>query len=100
MNVRRTKPYVCVDCDYADHFRFQETKDLEAAAGTWLRCLAHSRAQEQDGVVKLSWLRRTFVGKKFTRVGGDARPEAPTKKKRTDPKILSAKVGGRCPLGG
>jgi hypothetical protein len=68
MNVRRTKPYVCVDCDYAEHFRFQETKDLEAAAGTWLRCLAHSRAQEQDGVVKLSWLRRTFVGKKFTRV--------------------------------
>jgi hypothetical protein len=68
MNVRRTKPYVCVDCDYAEHFRFQETKDLEAAAGTWLRCLAHSRAQEQDGVVKLSWLRRTFMGKKFARV--------------------------------
>jgi hypothetical protein len=68
MNVRRTKPYVCVDCDYAEHFRFQETKDLEAAAGAWLRCLAHSRAQEQDGVVKLSWLRRTFVGKKFRRV--------------------------------
>jgi hypothetical protein len=68
MNVRRTKPYVCVDCDYAEHFRFQETKDLEASAGTWLRCLAHSRAQEQDGVVKLSWLRRTFVGKKFRRV--------------------------------
>jgi hypothetical protein len=68
MNVRRTKPYVCVDCDYAEHFRFQETKDLETAAGTWLRCLAHSRAQEQDGVVKLSWLRRAFVGKKFKRV--------------------------------
>src|SRR5580698_3627225 len=68
MNVRRTKPYVCVDCDYAEHFRFQETKDLETAAGTWLRCLAHSRAQEQDGVVTLSWLRRTFVGKKFKRV--------------------------------
>jgi hypothetical protein len=68
MNVRRTKPYVCVDCDYAEHFRFQETKDLEAAAGTWLRCLVHSRAQEQDGIVKLSWLRRTFAGKKFTRV--------------------------------
>jgi hypothetical protein len=68
MNVRRTKPYVCVDCDYAEHFRFQETKDLDAAAGAWLRCLAHSRAQEQDGIVKLSWLRRTFVGKKFTRV--------------------------------
>src|SRR5580658_6955104 len=68
MTVRRTKPYVCVDCDYAEHFRFQETKDLETAAGTWLRCLAHSRAQEQDGVVKLSWLRRAFVGKKFKRV--------------------------------
>src|SRR5580658_9872262 len=68
MTVRRTKPYVCVDCDYAEHFRFQETKDLEAASGTWLRCLAHSRAQEQDGIVKLSWLRRTFVGKRFARV--------------------------------
>jgi hypothetical protein len=68
MNVRRAKPYICVDCDYAEHFRFQETRDLEAAAGTWLRCLAHSRAQEQDGVVKLSWLRRTFIGKKFKRV--------------------------------
>jgi hypothetical protein len=52
---------VCVDCDFADHFRFQETKDLEAAAGTWLRCLAYSRAQEQDGIVKLTWLRRTFA---------------------------------------
>jgi len=52
---------VCVDCDFAEHFRFQDTKDLEAAAGTWLRCLAYSRAQEQDGVVKASWLRRTFA---------------------------------------
>jgi hypothetical protein len=60
LRVRRPKPYVCVDCDFADHFRFQETKDLEAAAGTWLRCLAYSRAQEQDGVVKATWLRRTF----------------------------------------
>jgi hypothetical protein len=60
LRVRRPKPYVCVDCDFADHFRFQETKDLEAAAGTWLRCLAYSRAQEQDGIVKPSWLRRTF----------------------------------------
>jgi hypothetical protein len=60
LRVRRPKPYVCVDCDFAEHFRFQETKDLEAAAGTWLRCLAYSRAQEQDGVVKLAWLRRTF----------------------------------------
>jgi hypothetical protein len=66
--VRRTKPYVCVDCDYAEHFRFQGTKDLEVAAGTWLRCLTHSRAQEQDGIVTLSWLRRTFAGKKFKRV--------------------------------
>jgi hypothetical protein len=61
LRLRRAKPYVCVDCDYADHFRFQETKDIDAAAGTWLRCLAHSRAQEQDGVVRLAWLRRTFV---------------------------------------
>jgi hypothetical protein len=66
--VRRTKPYVCVDCDYAEHFRFQATRDLEVAAGTWLRCLTHSRAQEQDGIVTLSWLRRTFAGKKFKRV--------------------------------
>jgi len=61
MKVRRLKPYICVDCDYAEHFRFQETKDLDAAAGTWLRCLAHSRAQEQDGIVKTAWLRRTFA---------------------------------------
>jgi hypothetical protein len=61
LRVRRAKPYVCVDCDYAEHFRFQETKDIDAAAGMWLRCLAHSRAQEQDGIVKLAWLRRTFA---------------------------------------
>jgi hypothetical protein len=61
VRVRRPKPYVCVDCDFAEHFRFQDTKDLEAAAGTWLRCLAYSRAQEQDGVVKASWLKRTFA---------------------------------------
>jgi hypothetical protein len=61
VRVRRAKPYVCIDCDFADHFRFQDTKDLGAAAGTWLRCLAYSRAQEQDGLVKASWLRRTFV---------------------------------------
>jgi hypothetical protein len=61
VKVRRTKPYVCVDCDFADHHRFQATADVDAAAGTWLRCLAYSRAQEQDGVVKLAWLRRTFA---------------------------------------
>jgi hypothetical protein len=31
MRVRRPKPYVCVDCDYAEHFRFQDTRDLEVA---------------------------------------------------------------------
>jgi hypothetical protein len=67
MRVRR-KPYVCVDCDYADHFRFQETDDVEVSAGVWLRCLAHSHAQEQSGIVNLSWLRRTFAGKMFKRV--------------------------------
>jgi hypothetical protein len=67
LRVRRPKPYVCVDCDFAEHFRFQETKDLEAAAGTWLRCLSYSRAQEQDGVVKATWLRRTFAGT-YTRI--------------------------------
>ena len=61
MRVRRLKPYVCVDCDYAEHFRFQDTKDLDAAAGAWLRCLAYSRAQEQDGLIKASWLQRTFA---------------------------------------
>jgi len=68
VRVRRHKPYVCVDCDFEDHFRFQDTRDLEVTAGTWVRCLAHSRAQEQDGVVKLSWLRRAFPGKRFKRV--------------------------------
>jgi len=61
LRIRRPKPYVCVDCDFAEHFRFQKTRDIEAAAGTWLRCLAYSRAQEQDGVVMASWLRRTFA---------------------------------------
>jgi hypothetical protein len=68
MRVRHPKPYVCVDCDYAEHFRFQDTRDLEVTAGTWLRCLAHSRAQEQDGIVTRSWLRRAFPGKRFKRV--------------------------------
>ena len=67
MTVRRNKPYVCVDCDFADHFRFQATKDLDAAVGAWLRCLAHSRAQEQDGRVTLAWLRRNF-GTSFDRI--------------------------------
>jgi hypothetical protein len=67
VKVRRPKPYVCIDCDYAEHHRFQDTADIEAAAGTWLRCLAYSRAQEQDGVVKASWLRRTFADR-FERV--------------------------------
>ena len=61
MKIRRTKPYVCIDVDYAEHARFQATGDLEAAAGTWLRCLAHSRGQEQDGLVTAGWLRRTFA---------------------------------------
>jgi hypothetical protein len=61
VKVRRAKPYVCVDCDFADHFRFQAAADLDAVAGAWLRCLAHSRAQEQDGIVKRTWLRRNFV---------------------------------------
>jgi hypothetical protein len=67
MKVRRAKPYVCVDCDYAEHRRFQATRDLDAAAGTWLRCLAYSRAQEQDGVIAAAWLRRTF-GQTYERV--------------------------------
>ena len=63
MSIRRAKPYVTVDCDFADHHRFQNTKDLEASAGAWLRCLAYSRAQELDGVVKRSWVKRTFAKK-------------------------------------
>jgi hypothetical protein len=61
LKVRRTKPFVCIDVDYADHFRFQKTADVDAAAGTWLRCLAYTRAQEQDGVVPSAWIRRTFA---------------------------------------
>ena len=68
MRVRRPKPYVCVDCDFAEHFRFQATKDLDATAGAWLRCLAYSRAQELDGVVKATWLRRSFPRRKYARV--------------------------------
>jgi hypothetical protein len=67
MSIRRSKPYVCVDCDFADHHRFQSTKDLEASAGAWLRCLAYSRAQELDGIVKRSWVKRTF-GKRKRRI--------------------------------
>jgi len=63
MSIRRAKPYVTVDCDFADHHRFQSTKDLEASAGAWLRCLAYSRAQELDGIVKSSWVKRTFAKK-------------------------------------
>ena len=61
MKVRRAKPYVCIDVDFAEHFRFQATTDIDAAAGAWVRCLAHSRAQEQDGVVMAGWLRRAFA---------------------------------------
>jgi hypothetical protein len=61
LKVRRTRPYVCIDVDYADHARFQATADLDAAAGTWLRCLAYSRAQQQDGLVKQTWIRRAFA---------------------------------------
>jgi hypothetical protein len=68
MRVCRPKPFVRIDCDYADHSRFQETKDIEVSAGVWLRCLAHSHAQEQNGIVKLPWLRRTYAGKMFKRV--------------------------------
>ena len=68
MRVCRPKPFVRIDCDYTDHFRFQETKDIEVSAGVWLRCLAHSYAQEQNGIVNLSWLRRTYAGKMFERV--------------------------------
>jgi hypothetical protein len=68
MRFRNPKPYVRVDCDIADHVLFQDTEDLEAALGAWLRCLAHSHAQEQSGTVKLPWLRRAFYGKQFQRV--------------------------------
>ena len=68
MKVFRPKPFVRIDCDYAAHFRFQDTEDIEVSAGTWLRCLAHCHAQEQDGIVNLSWLRRTYAGKIFERV--------------------------------
>jgi hypothetical protein len=67
MRARRTKPYVCVDIDYAEHVRFQQTKDVDLAAGTWLRCVAYSRAQELDGVVPAAWLAKTFR-RRFTRV--------------------------------
>jgi hypothetical protein len=61
LKVRRTKPYVCIDVDFAEHFRFQKSADLDATTGTWLRCMAHSRAQELDGVVPAGWVKRTFV---------------------------------------
>jgi hypothetical protein len=68
MRFRNPKLYVRIDCDIAGHGRFQDTEDLDAALGTWLRCLAHSHAQEQNGIVKLPWLRRAFHGKQFERV--------------------------------
>jgi hypothetical protein len=68
MSVRRAKPYVCVDCDFADHPRFLSARDLDVSAGVWLRCLAYSRAQELDGVVKAAWVKRTFAKKKLRRI--------------------------------
>jgi hypothetical protein len=68
MGFRNPKPYVRIDCDIADHVRFQATKNIEVALGAWLRCLAHSHAQEQNGMVTRPWLRRTFPGKLFRRV--------------------------------
>jgi hypothetical protein len=68
MSIRRAKPYVCVDCDFADHPRFLSVRDLEVSAGAWLRCLAYSRAQELDGVVKRAWVKRTFTKKKLRRI--------------------------------
>jgi hypothetical protein len=68
MSIRRAKPYVCVDCDFADHPRFLSVRDLEVSAGVWLRCLAYSRAQELDGVVKSAWVKRTFAKKKLRRI--------------------------------
>jgi hypothetical protein len=68
MSIRRAKPYVCVDCDFADHPRFLSVRDLEVSAGVRLRCLAYSRAQELDGVVKRAWVKRTFVKKKLRRI--------------------------------
>src|ERR1700689_3297536 len=58
--LKRKKPYVCVECDYHEHYRFQELTDVDAGAGVWLRCLVYTRAQEQDGVVRKAWLQRTF----------------------------------------
>ena len=66
--MRYGKPYVRIDCDIADHVRFQDTDDLEAALGAWLRCLAHSHAHEQGGTVTLPWLRQAFHGEQFKRV--------------------------------
>jgi hypothetical protein len=68
VSIRRAKPYVCVDCDFADHPRFLSVRDLEVSAGVWLRCLAYSRAQELDGVVKRAWIKRTFTKKKHRRI--------------------------------
>ena len=68
MKTRRTKAYVCVDVDFAEHRRFQATRDIDVAIGTWLRCLAHSRAQHQDGVVTDAWVRRTFPKKSYRRI--------------------------------
>src|SRR3984957_5502885 len=58
--LKRKKPYVCVECDYHEHYRFQDLTDVDAGAGVWLRCLVYTRAQEQDGVVRKAWLQRTF----------------------------------------
>jgi hypothetical protein len=68
MRVHRPKPYVCIECDFEDHVRFLNCRDLDLAAGVWLRCLAHSRRQELDGVVPRSFLRRACPGKRFKRV--------------------------------
>jgi hypothetical protein len=68
MTVYRKKPVIRISCDFAENFRFQECRDIDAAAGAWLRCLAYSTAQELGGRVNRHWLRRGFPGKRFQRV--------------------------------
>jgi hypothetical protein len=107
MKVRRIKSYVCVDCDYAEHSRLQNTRDVDAAAGTWLRCLAHTRAQEEDGVVNAGWARRAFrdhfdrieelvaVGLLLVRDDGDYEIRAYAPRNQTRAMLDSARTSAR-----
>ena len=64
MKVRRTSPTLCIALDFAaasTSASRPQTKRHGSCGGSLGPLPAHSRAQEQDGVVMAGWLRRAFA---------------------------------------